>query len=150
MLRSWMFGAVIISGWLLAGCGSSAPPSNDGAKAGTSNPQPAVAPASQAAPQAAAGGSDQNVTLADIFPPGRERDLVLNTCGSCHAVACSAKGRRTTDRWEDLKNGHRDTVTGVSNADFEAMFAYLERNFNDTKPEPHVPAKFLEQGCTPF
>jgi hypothetical protein len=30
------------------------------------------------------------------------------------------------------------------------MFTYLAANFNDTKPEPQVPAELLQQGCTPF
>lgn len=149
MFRSWMVVAVSLSGWLLVGCGNSAPP-GDRAQAQTSNTQPAAAPASQAASAPSADGSGENVTLGDIFPAGRGRDLVLNTCGSCHAVACAAQGRRTIARWGDLKTGHKDTVTGISSADYDALFAYLQENFNDTKPEPQIPAKFLEQGCTPY
>ncbi len=149
MLRSWTGVAVGLSGWLLVGCGSSAPP-DARAQAQASTTQPAAAPPSQAAPAGSAGGSGENVTLADIFPAGRGRDLVLNTCGSCHAVACAAQGRRTVARWGDLKTGHKDTVTGISSADYDALFAYLEEHFNDTTPEPRIPAKFLEQGCTPF
>ena len=32
----------------------------------------------------------------------------------------------------------------------DAIFGYLAANFNDTKPEPKVPARFMEGGCTPF
>jgi hypothetical protein len=30
------------------------------------------------------------------------------------------------------------------------MFEYLAANFNAAKPEPKVPPRFLEGGCTPF
>jgi hypothetical protein len=76
--------------------------------------------------------------------------LVLDNCGACHAVACAAKGRRTAGRWGGLKEGHKEKVSGMSPADYDAVFAYLQANFNDTKPEPSIPPEFLEQGCTPF
>lgn len=152
MFRSRMFGVVVVGAWVMTACGSSGSSATDAAKSDASNAKPAVTPQSQTpqAAQAASSDSGKEITLADIFPPARERDLVLNTCGSCHAVACAATGRRTVDRWADLKRGHKDTVSGVSDADYDAMFAYLSANFNDAKPEPRVPAKFLEQGCTPF
>ena len=150
MFRARAFGVVVLAGWVTAACGGSAPASNDGGKTAGANTNPAVSPAAQAASGNADGASTKDVTLADIFPPGRERDLVLNTCGSCHSVACVAQGRRTKDRWENIEKGHKDTVTGVKDADYDAMFAYLEAHFNDTQPEPRVPAKFLAQGCTPF
>jgi hypothetical protein len=38
----------------------------------------------------------------------------------------------------------------VSDADLGAAFSYLKATFNDRAPEPKVPPKFLEGGCTPF
>jgi cytochrome c5 len=86
-------------------------------------------------------------TVADIFPPGAGRDLVLNNCGTCHNTACSAIGQRTNARWDSLKESHVEKVSG---ADLNVMFEYLKANFNDSKPEPNVPPSFLKGGCTPF
>ena len=88
--------------------------------------------------------------IADIFPPGAGREMVLDTCGSCHPVVCCARGQRTADRWDSIHNGHKDKLSGRPAADLVAMFTYLKTNFNETKPEPQVPPEFLQQGCTPF
>ncbi len=133
MIRSWLWAAIIIiSGWLLAGCGNSSHPTTVTSKVGQ------------------ADASAQQFNLAAVFPPGPGRDLVLDTCGSCHPVACSALGQRTAERWETVKEGHKDKLTGRSSADVNAMFSYLKENFNETKPEPKIPAAFVQQGCTPY
>jgi hypothetical protein len=107
--------------------------------------RPQAATAAQPAASASAAGEPANV--ADIFPQGAGRDVVLNNCGSCHNLACSAIGQRTADRWKSLRESHKDKVT---DADATAAFGYLESHFNDTRPEPKVPPKFLQGGCTPF
>jgi len=85
--------------------------------------------------------------IAELFPAGQGRDLVLNSCGSCHNLACSVIGQRTSARWDSLRESHKDKV---SDTDALSAFTYLKSNFNDAKPEPKVPAKFLQGGCTPF
>jgi cytochrome c5 len=137
MLRSQLLVVVLASAVLLAACGKSSTPS----------PTPTTDPA-QAEPPKAPPAASFNVT--SIFPPGPGRDMVLNTCGSCHPVVCSARGQRTAERWESIKEGHKDKLTGASSADLNVMFSYLKANFNDTKPEPQIPAELLQQGCTPF
>jgi mono/diheme cytochrome c family protein len=121
------------------------------APATTANPgTPAPAASQSSKPQAAAPGAPvagEPANVADIFPPGAGRDVVLNSCGSCHNLACSAIGQRTADRWKSLRESHKDKV---SDADANAAFAYLQSHFNDGNPEPRVPAKFLQGGCTPF
>jgi hypothetical protein len=94
--------------------------------------------------------STQPETLGDLFPEGEARDLVLNNCSSCHAVACSVIGQRTAARWNGLKEGHSDRMPSLAEGELDRMFAYLQGHFNDTQPEPSVPAAFLEAGCTPF
>ena len=47
-------------------------------------------------------------TVADLFPEGAGRALVLDNCGACHAVACSTIGQRTLARWDGLREDHRD------------------------------------------
>ena len=118
--------------------GANAPPSTSA--------NPGGAPAA-AAPAAVASSAGEPQTEGDIFPPGPARDQVLNTCASCHNLACSAIGQRHHDRWVALKESHADKA---GDADLEAIFAYLEANFGSSKPEPKVPARFLEGGCTPF
>jgi hypothetical protein len=71
----------------------------------------------------------------------------MNNCASCHNVACSAIGQRTPDRWDSLRDSHRERVSG---ADVDAIFTYLKTNFGPDKPEPRMPPAFLEGGCTPF
>ena len=88
--------------------------------------------------------------LWDLFPEGESRELVLNNCSSCHAVACAVIGQRTAARWNGLKEGHSDRMPGLADGELDRMFAYLQGHFNDTQPEPSVPAAFLEAGCTPF
>ena len=102
----------------------------------------ASAPASAPAPAA-----DEPKTVADIFPPAPEKEVVLSSCGTCHNVACSAIGQRPAGRWDDLRKSHADRVSGVN---VDGVFAYLKTHFDDSKPEPKVPPAFLEGGCTPY
>ena len=120
---------------LLAGCNSVGEPE-------AAVPEPRSEPAADAAPAPS--------SLADIFPEGLGRTLVIDSCGSCHAVACSAIGQRTEGRWKALEADHRDRVADMSDADYRALFEYLGANFSDAQPEPTVPPQFLEGGCTPF
>ncbi len=145
MIRSWLLAAGIAGGWLLAGCGKSGSSSTATSNAGHGGGSQA-----QPAQGSSAGASAQPFSLGGIFPPGPGRDLVLDTCGSCHPVACSALGQRTAERWEGVKEGHKDKLTGRSSADVNVMFSYLKENFNDSKPEPKIPAEFVQQGCTPY
>ena len=89
-------------------------------------------------------------SLVDIFPEGLGRSLVIGSCGSCHAAACSAIGQRTAERWSALEADHRDRVADMTDADYQVLFEYLAANFNDSKPQPNIPPQFLEGGCTPF
>lgn len=110
-------------------------------------PEPAAQEPPAAAPVAAAPAP---TSLADIFPEGLGRSLVIGSCGSCHAAACSAIGQRTAARWKALEVDHRDRVADMDDADYKALFEYLSANFNDSKPQPNIPPQFLEGGCTPF
>jgi len=134
--RGKVLAIVIAGGCLLAACGKSTSERDSAAQAAASQPQT----------ERQAGQS----SLASIFPPGPGRELVLNTCGSCHSTACAARGQRTAERWDSIKKDHKDKLTGSSSEDLDVMFSYLKANFNDTKPEPQIAAELLQQGCTPF
>src|SRR5436309_135368 len=104
---------LMVAGLAVGSCGRSGPAteSTPAGAAPLSSAPAAPAPAATAA-------TAEPQTVADIFPPGPGRDLVLNNCASCHNVACSAIGQRSKDRWESLKSGHRERVAG---ADLDAL-----------------------------
>ena len=114
---------------------------------GTDKPAAATSSAAPAAAAAPAATAPELKTVAEVFPAGPQKEAVMNNCGSCHNVACSAIGQRSPERWKALEESHKDKLTG---ADLHAMFDYLAANFNASKPEPKIPPRFLEGGCTPF
>ena len=138
-LMAW---PLVLSLVILLGCGEA----SDG---GGGEAVPSEASSTEVA-SAASAASTQPETVGDLFPEGEGRDLVLNNCSSCHAVACAVIGQRTAARWNGLKEGHSDRMPGLADGELDRMFAYLQGHFNDTQPEPSVPAAFLEAGCTPF
>jgi len=148
MRARWPLGmaAVLAGVGLLTSCGK---PSGANGAPQASTGAAVVAPAQAAAP-APAGQPAGPFRLASVFPPGKGREKVLATCGSCHALVCVTRGQRTAERWENIKAGHRDKLTDAGAADVDEMFAYLKTNFNETRPEPQVPPELLQQGCAPF
>ena len=143
-LLAWAVGAAICSGLLLAGCAEAGAPSVDDVESASSaGPSPSQPPAVDAV-------GAEPATVADLFPEGPGKALVLDTCGECHAVACSAIGQRTLARWAGLEEDHRDKASNLSEENLETIFAYLSEHFSDSRPEPRVPPRFLEAGCTPF
>lgn len=105
---------------------------------------------SEQASEATAAQADQPETIGDLFPEGEGRTLVLNNCASCHAVACAAMGQRSPARWSSIEESHREHVPSLSDQELETIFSYLQEHFDDTQPEPEIPAAFLQRGCTPF
>ena len=132
MFRAEILLVLIVSFSLLAGCGTSDPSRRESAQTGS------------------AAASAEKFTPASVFPPGPGRDNVVNSCGSCHSLLCGDRGQRTAQRWDTIKESHRDKLTSVSGPDLDTMFSYLKKHFNDTKPEPSIPAEFLQEGCTPY
>lgn len=139
-MRSLVLVPLLVVCSLVTACGGGSEPVREGgASGGSTSAAPAAAPAP---PQAV-----EYKTVADVFPEGPEKALVMNNCASCHNVACSAIGQRSDERWNALRDAHRERVSG---ADVEAIFTYLKTNFGASKPEPKMPPAFLEGGCTPF
>jgi hypothetical protein len=131
---------IAAAGLLLAACEAAAPGSDP-------KLPPTMKPVASASSAASGAAASEPKTVADIFPPGPGRDQVLNSCGNCHNVACAAIGQRNGLRWDALRDGHKEHMQG---ADLGVVFAYLKENFDDRKPAPVVPPRFLEGGCTPF
>ena len=96
-----------------------------------------------------AGTAPQKVNLDDFLPPGRGRDLLLASCGSCHSIVCPLRGQRTLASWAGIQQSHAiDKVPGLAEEDRQALFAYLSENFNDSKPEPEIPPQLAQFGCS--
>ena len=129
---------LFLSGLLSTGCSGGSPAD----ESATSEPA--------GEPMAAAEEAPMPKTLNELFPEGLGKPLVLETCGSCHAIGCSAIGQRTEARWENLKEDHRDKVASLSEQELETVFGYLNEHFSAATPELRVPRQFLEGGCTPF
>jgi len=127
--------AVLFAALFITGCSSE---SEQGGNAGT---QTASVQSNEPAPAPA--------TIGDLFPEGEGRVMVLNNCSSCHAAACAATGQRTLTRWSAIQSSHMDRLPGLSEPEMDTLFHYLATNFNDSLPEPNVPAAFLATGCTP-
>ena len=132
MFRAGILSVATAAFFLLAGCGKPDSPQRQPVQVGA-----VAAPA-------------EKFTPANVFPPGPGRDIVVTSCGSCHSLLCGVRGQRTAQRWDTIKESHRDKLTSVSGSDLDTMFGYLKEHFNDTKPEPAIPAAFLQEGCTPY
>jgi cytochrome c5 len=142
MLSQRVLSVIALGALLVAGCSKSAAPPAESSQS--------AAPSSQAAPAPPASAPAAAFNMSSIFPPGPGKDMVLNTCSSCHSVTCAATGQRTKDRWDNIEKSHKDKLTSYSPKDVDVMFTYMKDNFNDSKPEPKIPAELQGQGCTPF
>lgn len=119
---------------------------------------PAPTTASTVAPTTAATTSASGATpatkpgsIASYLPAGPGRDLLLTNCGNCHSPLCPVIGQRAAGHWERVKIQHKSEVSSMSDADYKTLFDYLLANFNDTKPEPALPAEMRQAiTCAPF
>jgi len=149
MSRSGRVVVAVAALWVAVACGNAG--SGGSSQGSASKPAEGAAPAAAPAAQAAAQGQPGlPFNINTLFPPGAGHDLTLSTCGTCHPVACVARGQRTMESWAAIKEGHKDKLSNMSGADQDAVFAYLRENFNNTKPEPKIPPEAIQQGCTPF
>ncbi|MBI4787427.1 MAG: hypothetical protein HY782_10320 [Chloroflexi bacterium] len=120
----------------------------------TTAPTPAPTTAPTAAATTSAGAATPATkpgSMASYLPAGAGRDLLLTGCGNCHSPLCPVIGQRAAGHWERVNIQHKSEVSAMSDADYKTIFDYLGANFNDTKPEPALPAE-MRQGitCAPF
>jgi hypothetical protein len=87
---------------------------------------------------------NSNVNINEILPPGRGRDLLLNNCTSCHTFVPIVVLQLDKQAWEHNKAIHRSRVPSMTDADFNALYVYLEANFNPDKPVPKLPQDLLD------
>lgn len=88
------------------------------------------------------------VDMDAIFPAGEGRDLLLNNCQSCHTWVPVVVLQMAEDEWARWRQDHRARVPGLSDAEFETLYAYLVENFNPDRPVPELPPVLLESWTT--
>lgn len=106
------------------------------------NPSATATTLPVASPQATTANSSGAIAKLDmdkIFPPGKGRDLVLFNCTACHSFVRIVTGQRTRDAWQVVKRSMRTRVSGLSDQEYDDLFAYLEASFSDSKPVPSLP-----------
>ena len=135
LLHAWAVVAVIYAGSLLAGCAEAGAPSVDDVESASSATREAV--------------GAEPATLADLFPEARGR----RWCSTRAASATPSPAARSGSAPGAVgrpRGGPPDKASNLSEENLETIFAYLSEHFNDSRPEPRVPPRFLEAGCTPF
>jgi mono/diheme cytochrome c family protein len=83
-----------------------------------------------------------------IFPPGEGRSLVLNNCQSCHTWVPIVVLQMNEAEWERSSTEHRGRVQGLSDQEFETLYAYLKASFTPDTPVPDLPPALLESWTT--
>lgn len=161
MIQRWkgLLAILVVSGLLTVSCaspgvqpaGPTSVPATPTPVPATPTPVPAtptLVPATPTpVPATATPASGTRVDLDKIFPQGAGRDMMLSDCVACHSFVCSVIGQRSAGHWETIKKGHRDKTPGLSDEDYDTLFAYLAESFNDTNPEPELPEPLRQLGC---
>ena len=157
MIRQGLLTVLVTGGMLAAACGA-APTAQPGSSekptvAAAASPTASLPTATVAAPSPTAAmqaskpeeqqAQGEPQSWLDIFPNAEGRDLVLQNCGTCHGFDRIVLGQRSQDRWESVKSGHRERTPGISDADYDKLFAYLAAHFNPSNPEPKIPAHLM-------
>jgi hypothetical protein len=95
-----------------------------------------------------ATGTKKPWTRADldkIFPPGKGQDLVFQACNNCHNWVPLLMAQLDAGSWLQNKGGHKERVSGLSDADFDYLYDYLIANVNDKTPIPdNIPQELLD------
>jgi competence protein ComEA len=76
-------------------------------------------------PPAAPPGSEPGAKL----PPGAGRDVVMRVCSKCHDPSIAAGEDLDAAGWKDLVNQMAANGAAGSDADFDAITAYLTKAF---------------------
>jgi hypothetical protein len=63
------------------------------------------------------------------LPEGPGKELVENTCGSCHAVEDAISTRRSERDWKDIIQLMADRGMTASDAEKQSILSYLSKNF---------------------
>lgn len=116
----------------------------------TPTPEPSTPTPEPPTATPTSGAQSGAINMDEIFPPDHETEteLLIYTCGSCHSWVCAVIGQRPVEHWRTVQATHKDLVSALSDEEDKLLFDFLAENFNDTKPEPDLPAVLRDQGCT--
>jgi cytochrome c biogenesis protein CcmG/thiol:disulfide interchange protein DsbE len=95
---------------------------------------PAISELAIPLPTSATTGGPQRVNVDEIFPPGEGRDLVVETCLTCHDLLTFGLARKTRDGWIHSLAKHGSHFSALSNAQIETMYEYLSAHLNPDTP----------------
>ena len=116
------------------------------AAASCDGPPDATDPTPTAAPTPSAEGEPFNIR--DVFPEGAGRELVLSNCQSCHVLVPILILPMDEAAWRRNAVEHRERVEGLSDEDFDTLYAYLASTFTPDRPVPDLPAALLDTWTT--
>jgi competence protein ComEA len=71
-------------------------------------------------------------SLLQDLPEGPGKDTVLKVCQDCHALDTITMDNRTKDGWKKTVAKMGDRGAEGTNEEFEAIIAYLSKNFGRT------------------
>jgi mono/diheme cytochrome c family protein len=74
-----------------------------------------------------------SATIADgpgEFPPGAGQSEVQAACAPCHAITVVTSARKTEPEWASTVDAMITRGAPVADADYDAIVAYLARNFS--------------------
>jgi competence protein ComEA len=66
----------------------------------------------------------------DPLPDGPGKQVLLDSCGSCHDAALVAGQKRSPDEWADVVNRMVGMGATVSDDQYKQITAYLNTNFS--------------------
>jgi cytochrome c5 len=70
---------------------------------------------------------------ADVLPEGPGKAVLLGACTSCHDAGFVTAKKRSADDWDAVIGTMMDRGASLTEADQEALLAYLTQNFG-TEP----------------
>ncbi len=143
----WWLAILVVIGIVAVSCAVPAPVPNSIAPTLTFFVEPQAEPALTATTPVEA--YTEKVDLNSFAPPGLGRDLVILNCDNCHPYVCAFRGQRTVGHWQMVQDVHKTRKwVDLPDDQWNAIFSYLERNFNDQRPEPTFPPALEAAGCT--
>jgi competence ComEA-like helix-hairpin-helix protein len=67
--------------------------------------------------------------IADDFPEGDGKVLIMRSCGACHPTDQIARQRKTEDQWQSTVVRMQGRGASVNSAEADVVIKYLAKNF---------------------
>ena len=90
-------------------------------------------------------GKSSRLDMDVLYPPGEGRDLVVEKCAGCHGIVPVAIVRRQMGGWASNRATHEKEglLAGLSAAQIDAMYSYLNEYRNRDVPRAKIPQELL-------